>query len=473
MQKKAIVSFLVILTVCLTFALVPFSASAAAPKDFYQEDFDGAEMAVGELPLSNAGDAVYWVNTTYLKDTNRDTAQEKKEWQYSIEKDANGNQFLTMGAKTFGGTAQMRHSMRYEAIKQSYVEEFSVKYTPNGSTSNFTVGTGPDKQTILLKIESNGEVKVQDTEAIINDAKTNVMVDGKKLTLDLQYWYDFRIVVDYPSTGTPTYDLYYKPSSDTNYQNIGNYTFASQVSATDTTKLDYTLGMNRTQFAFQTYKSNTATPDARATLSVDNERVYPLTHDVSISMGRGGKVMDGASELKDGDKVAVADGADKTFTVIPDENYAIDMIYIDGQEMGDRSPVTIQSVKKETTLRVTFKVTRAVEPTWGATSEVYLAPYTPAGSSISYPSATVFSALNPGAGWEVIEFGVKIYNQAGLELPLVAHEALADGKYGVRVYGPGLNVGETYLLKPYAKITDGSQSKTITGSEKTFVLRIS
>ena len=86
----------------------------------------------------------------------------------------------------------------------------------------------------------------------------------------------------------------------------------------------------------------------------------------------------------------------------------------------------------------------------------------------------MFTSLDVGYDWTVVSTGVEIRDDQNkkLPLPVASTNITSDGKFGVRVFGAGLEKGKTYTLTPYAVVEDGQGNQTtVYGTPKTFTVK--
>ena len=196
--------------------------------------------------------------------------------------------------------------------------------------------------------------------------------------------------------------------------------------------------------------------------------------DVTIATEGNGKVLADGQAIANGGTVPVAGGESKSFTLQPDEGWKIGAVSAGGQALTPDSNgiVTIDNISEALTLSVTFTEKTVQEPAFSGAPQLFEGIHTPDGGIPCYCS-TVFSAINPGYGWDIVTYGMEIFEKgAVVSLPLEAEICGTDGKYGIRVYGPALENGKTYVMQPYMVIkSKADQSvKTVRGPEKEFTV---
>ena len=209
-------------------------------------------------------------------------------------------------------------------------------------------------------------------------------------------------------------------------------------------------------------------------LGVDSFKLSRLTpvekHTITISITGDGRVYAGTQEIADGGTVQVANGGSREFSLTPGAGQEVKSVTANGSDL----PVTDHTVKLEnvsgdTALSVTFGAVPDEKPALTGTSSVYKTDYDD-GTTV-YPSATVFTTLHTGNGWQVDHYGVEVQEKGGIVvLPLEVKLKTPDGKYGVKVFGPGLEKGKAYLITPYAVISKDGHSETIHGTPQEFTL---
>ncbi|MDY4975533.1 MAG: hypothetical protein SO147_01360 [Clostridia bacterium] len=175
---------------------------------------------------------------------------------------------------------------------------------------------------------------------------------------------------------------------------------------------------------------------------------------VSVTCGQGGTVQYGGETVSSGAVVPVAyNSPDKeTFTITPDQGYAVQDIKVNGQSLGNTvTSVDFTSVTAAQTLEVTFEQLPQA-PSLSESAPTYT--YTDANNG----TQTAYFSVNPGYGYTFTDGIAKIYevgNAASEAAPLklesssVISNSSWDGKFGVRIYGDGMKTGNQYVLAPY------------------------
>ena len=198
-----------------------------------------------------------------------------------------------------------------------------------------------------------------------------------------------------------------------------------------------------------------------------------VSHDVTVQVGANGSVKKGEEPVNDGAVLQVEDGGSLTLTIVPDTGYILDKALLDTADITatvQGGVLTVSNITGNKTLEITFVTLAEEEPEMTVTSEVINSTY-PATGDVSYPAVTVFSAITPGNGWDVSDYGVEVIDkETGLTIPLTVTVKTNDGRFGVKVFGVGLKAGKVYLLKPYANIKNQTtgEEKTVYGTEREF-----
>lgn len=274
----------------------------------------------------------------------------------------------------------------------------------------------------------------------------------------------------------------------------GRYPYAvktTEVSGTDWVKLEQTFTIDEIKngtakvdsasIAFYINREKGGDYDSeRVSFWVDDfyiiERQAEQTVDLAVSITGQGTVSADGQPLANDSKITVASGSDKTFTLQPGEGWQIGTVSAGGNTLtpDGNGTVTVKNITEAFTLNVSFIEKTVQEPSFSGASQLFEGIYTPADEpAAQYYSSTVFSAINPGYGWEIVTFGMEVYEEgSATPLPLAVELRDTDGKYGVRVYGPALETGKTYVMRPYMQIknkTDNTE-KTVYGTAKTFTV---
>ncbi len=201
------------------------------------------------------------------------------------------------------------------------------------------------------------------------------------------------------------------------------------------------------------------------------------TYNVTITFNGNGSVKLGDNDVTSGTAVAVSSGSDQTITIVPNSGYVVDTVTVDGSVVtAVNNTVTLENVKKDIAVEITFKQREAQQPSFGPSSDPQeQTDYTPpvTGSTPQY-SAVMFTSLDVGYDWTVVSTGVEIRDDQNkkIPLPVASTNITSDGKFGVRVFGAGLEKGKTYTLTPYAVVEDGQGNQTtVYGTPKTFTVK--
>ena len=197
-----------------------------------------------------------------------------------------------------------------------------------------------------------------------------------------------------------------------------------------------------------------------------------VEHTVTVSITGDGKVFNGTQEIVNGATVKVANGNNQEFRIEPGAGQEVKSVTVGGSDWPfTNNAVKLENVTKDVALSVTFGAVEEAKPELADTSSVYKTNYDNGGTLV--PSATVFTTLKNGYGWDVVSFGVEVCEKNGtVVLPLTVERKTSDGKYGVQVFGVGLEKGKTYVLTPYAVISKYGQqeTETIHGVPREFTL---
>ena len=195
-------------------------------------------------------------------------------------------------------------------------------------------------------------------------------------------------------------------------------------------------------------------------------------HTVTVSITGDGKVFNGTQEIVNSGTVKVANGNSQEFRLEPSAGQEVKSVTVDGSDWPfANNAVKLENVTKDVALAVTFGIIEEAKPALADISSVYKTNYDNGGTLV--PSATVFTTLKNGYGWDVVSFGVEVREKNGtVVLPLTVEMKTSDGKYGVQVFGVGLEKGKTYVLTPYAVIAKSGQqgTETIHGAPREFTL---
>ena len=201
------------------------------------------------------------------------------------------------------------------------------------------------------------------------------------------------------------------------------------------------------------------------------------TYNVTITFDSNGSVKLGDNDVTSGVAVAVPSGSNQTIAITPNSGYEIDTATVDGSSVAAaNNTITLENVKKDIAVGITFKQKQTQQPIFGPSSDPQeQTDYTPptAGTAPQY-SAVMFTSLDGGYGWTVVSTGVEIRDDQNkkIPLPVASTNITPDGKFGVRVFGAGLEKGKTYTLTPYAVVEDSQGSQTtIYGTPKTFTVK--
>lgn len=218
------------------------------------------------------------------------------------------------------------------------------------------------------------------------------------------------------------------------------------------------------QLAFGAIRSDTNTKKGSG-LGVDDFTIAKSTNKpVTVTCGQGGKVLYGGEEVTSGSVIPIPynSGDKETFTIEAESGYEVQDIKVNGQSLGNTvTSVDFESVTSDQTLDVTFSKLPTA-PSLSEDGPVYTYTNQYNGSQIAYFS------INPGYGYTFTDGIAKIYevgnvaseaNPLKLENSSVISNASWDGKFGVCIFGPGLQESQQYVLAPYfvAENEDGEE----------------
>lgn len=213
--------------------------------------------------------------------------------------------------------------------------------------------------------------------------------------------------------------------------------------------------------------------DSTGTLSAQYDAVQS---DVTLTfhVTGNGQVGCGEQRFTDGSILTVKANEDVLLSLLPDADYEIGQVLLDNIPITpSNATVEIKGVSKDIDVSVTFHQKEEVKPSMNVYGEVtidknYVAP----GESDACFSALLFSSLDAGYGWDILVVGVEVRDDAGhiLPLPIALENITNDGRFGLRVYGPGLETGKSYEMTPYATILKDGQQEKITGGTKVFTV---
>ena len=201
-------------------------------------------------------------------------------------------------------------------------------------------------------------------------------------------------------------------------------------------------------------------------------------HTVTVNVGANGAVKQGENVIANGGTVRVDDGADLILSLVPENGYEVAQVLADEVDITPATPnsntVKIGNITKDMIVDVSFRERTEEEPTVSSGGTIISDnTYVPSGQAYPVFSALIYSTLDIGYGWNVQSVGVEITDAAGtpILLPVGMDTGItADGRFGVRVFGPGLAVGETYYMKPFVMVEKDGVAKPVYGEAKSFAV---
>ncbi|MBE7042844.1 MAG: hypothetical protein E7399_05040 [Ruminococcaceae bacterium] len=275
-----------------------------------------------------------------------------------------------------------------------------------------------------------------------SDTETTVLNLPKACSFVPETWYTYEHV----------YNLDNKTASLLIYDETGKQIF------------DYTMDFPEQgvygPFRFCYIRSNISN---NAWVGIDNFQILKSTKkgiEAIYDSTMGTVTCDGAP-VANGEEIVVDynDSAASTFAVAPKEGYVIDKILVNGAEMATDT-VTFKNVITDQTLEVVFKEKPAVAPTVSvAPTYSFDANYKDGAAQVAY------FTVNPGYGYTFSD-GIAKICEAGNNAEAMKLESAKtmsdyinnnwDGRYGIRVFGAGLEQGASYVLAPYLVAQDNN-----------------
>ncbi|MBE7042734.1 MAG: hypothetical protein E7399_04475 [Ruminococcaceae bacterium] len=286
------------------------------------------------------------------------------------------------------------------------------------------------------------------------DAKVKLKDSSTNATLDLQNgaWYTFRIICNLDEENDTLVSRL--EIDDANGTNL-------ITTAETTTECTQPAKFNRIYTnMFQQDPANTESVD----FDIDDFSIYKVLEEesepedasVTVTYNEGGSVTYNNETVTSGEGVTVAYNEDATFGIVANEGYEIESILVNNETVAVKDSIVLEKVTVDQTLAVTFKKKAAVAPS--VDSEIvpdYVFGSENGGSQVAY------FIINPGYGYTFTDGIAKLYeigNTASEQNPLKleSNQMLSDyanqnwdGRYGVRIHGTGLTVGNNYVLAPY------------------------
>ena len=214
---------------------------------------------------------------------------------------------------------------------------------------------------------------------------------------------------------------------------------------------------------------------------VRSNSVQVSGHTLSIVVGKGGSVAcsDRTFLPNIADSITTIHNESVLLKIQPDATHQIASVKL-GTGVNEQDITSLFAgtgeasitITESTTVTVAFQQKADEIPAMVQTNALQTGNYTEAGTGTQYFSTVIFTGFSQGYGYDILEAGVILTNADGTEIELKAYEVPADGKYGIRVYGPALETGETYTMCPYIKVqkSGDGQSSTQWGKAETFTV---
>lgn len=196
---------------------------------------------------------------------------------------------------------------------------------------------------------------------------------------------------------------------------------------------------------------------------------------LTFSITGSGSVEDSNQQsYQNGEVMTTENGDTVTLTLIPATGYIATSV-----KAGDKTlpvsndAVTLENMNLDLPLTVVFTEKEKEKPSAIANNDIMIQnDYSPDQETAPGFSAVLYSSVNTGYGYDILETGMKLINENGDFLLLPIMGTWSDTyQYGVRVFGEGITQG-SYKMIPYLKIKDSEDSQAqdeyIYGDEKEF-----
>ena len=148
-----------------------------------------------------------------------------------------------------------------------------------------------------------------------------------------------------------------------------------------------------------------------ATCKVTVNAPLPTEYDIHCHIYENGKVLCNETPLTEDSSFKVVEGSDVTFTIVPDDGYTIDWLWIDYKDVKDKlvnNVLTIKDIRKDTYFTVSFK--KEEQPVVNTDNTLAL------GSVVAYTGTTVAFPISMTNQSEITALQMDLYLPDGISI---------------------------------------------------------
>ena len=132
--------------------------------------------------------------------------------------------------------------------------------------------------------------------------------------------------------------------------------------------------------------------------------------------------------------------------------------------------LTLDNLSADQALTVTFGTKEKTEPTVSSDT-VINGNYQPAGADEAVPAAMMYSKINLGYGYSVSGASVSLVDlESGNQMQLPVTQWTANGNWGIRIYGKGLQTGENYSMQSVITYEKEGETEQAFGDVQDFTM---
>lgn len=225
---------------------------------------------------------------------------------------------------------------------------------------------------------------------------------------------------------------------------------------------------------------------AQPTGSIDGltgEKAYSEVQQIGVENPKLTFTLTGSGTVQDddgisygtGENMTAANGDNITLQLVPETGYQVSSVKAGDKELvvNDQNEIVLENINLDTALTVVFTERQKEKPAASSSDQVMTQKdYLPKEDAQPVFSAILYSKIQPGYGYDVLEAGVKLVkDDKSLLLPILG--TWSDTyQYGIRVFGEGLTEG-SYQMIPYVKIKSSDSAEDseeyVYGSAEGFV----
>ena len=195
---------------------------------------------------------------------------------------------------------------------------------------------------------------------------------------------------------------------------------------------------------------------------------------VSASIAGSGTVSCGDTGLGGETAAEIEGGKSAEIHFTPaDENTELKSVLVNGEDqtaLVQNGILTLDNLAADQALTVTFGTKEKTEPTVSSDT-VINGNYQPAGAEEAVPAAMMYSKINLGYGYSVSGASVSLVDlESGNQMQLPVTQWTANGTWGIRIYGKGLQTGGNYSMQSVITYEKEGETEQAFGDVQDFTM---